>query len=587
MPDNTPDTSADSGFPTAGEVRDLYDDLTGVYAGRNAEYAAARDYYEGGHWDGTNLVRKDHRYGLVINYLRRIVNDSVRDVTARMPGIQVMPKDVDPESRRVAEMAEAALYGTWDLNEAQEVLRRVAFNAFLLGRGWFYYWWDAKAKRVRFVSVVPDNFYPVMDLGRPVEALHVSRRLTRELRKAYPKLRDQITDDAATDPMVGRTSRGPASVAGGLMDALDASGGQILDPRYLGKGYTTVIDWYDRDGRWVRLMGDAVWQQNLGYGLGRVPFIEVPGSLAGDDIEPGSSIADVIELNQYLDQLVSQQADIIAKYANPTIIDEATGQTAESIKRAVQSDGAVLPVKLGSGVRFLNWDGPQPAIMEMVELVRSFIYDIGGRPASSFGQTVTNQSGVMTNLSLTPTTASAEDRMTMFGEALSQLNADILALYEKFVPGEPLEFRGTRPGKRVGAMPVPYGAVFKARDLNGWYQNEIKWPSVLRTDDPVYVQNELSKMTAQPPVQSVYTTLENLGIEDAEAELDRIGQQLEDPRFNPQGLESAVNVARSLQDAMLPPDIGAGLDPTSTGSLGIGGAATAAGNPNRDTLSEY
>jgi hypothetical protein len=587
LPDYTSaETSAGQAALTAAEVRDLYDDLSGVFAGRNADYAASREYYEGQHWDGSNLVAKNGRYSLVVNYLRPIVQSTVRDLTARMPGIQVFPRDVDPGNRRLAENCEALLYGTWEYNEAQDVFRDLAFNSYLLGRAWLYYWWDAKAMRVRFISAIPDNVFPVFDNNEVVEILHVTRRLTRVLKRQYPSLASQITEDEATDALVGRTTRGPASVSGGIMDALDGSGGYLTDPRVHAKGYTTVLDWFDRDGNWTRVMGDAVHTQKLGYGTGRVPFIPFVAQRTGDGGEPASGVTDVIELNQYLDQLFSQQADIIAKYSNPTILDEATGQPGEAIKRAVQGDGAVLPIKLGSTLKFLNWDGPTPAIDQQLERALSFIYDISGRPASSFGQTVTNQSGVMTNLSLTPTTASAEDRMTLFGESLSRFNSDVLRLYEKFAAGEKLEFSGWRDAGRKGQPPVRYSMTegFKGKDIDGWYANEIKWPSVLRTDDPVYVQNELAKMTSQPPVQSVYTTLENLGIEDVEAELDRIGLQLEDPRFNPQGLETAMNVSRQLQDSLLPPDIGPALDPTSTGALGLGESLEAAGNPNRDAL---
>jgi hypothetical protein len=63
----------------------------------------------------------------------------------------------------------------------------------------------------------------------------------------------------------------------------------------------------------------------------------------------------------------------------------------------------------------------------------------------------------------------------------------------------------------------------------------------------VYVQNLLQQLQAQPfPAISLYTYLESMGIEDVEAEIDRIGIQLEDPRFHPDRMTAAVGAMEKL-----------------------------------------
>lgn len=585
-----PDTAAVSGVQglTGIQVKDLFEELRAQYAGRNSDYQLARDRYVGKHWDAATNPAPTGRYSLTVNYIRPTVDKTVQMLVGKLPGIQVMPPGVDEVARRLAEAEEAILYATWDVNDAELVFRRIAHNMVLLRRGFAYYWWDPSLKRVRFRSLTPDNVYPVYDGEDTVEVVVVSRRLTRELQRTYPGLAHQITGDQANDATFddARWTR----VINGMADPLEDS--NVPPGRGALASQTTVYDWFDRAGNWTRVMGDAVHTQNLGYGTNRVPVIEFVNGIQGDEREPRSDIEDIVELNQYLDQLISQQADVIRKYSNPTVIDYGSGQDPQTVKRTIQnSDGAVLPAKKDARIEYLNWTGTPADFEVQYQRVQSAIYDLSGKPASAYGQTVTNQSGVMTNLALSPTVATNDDKESVFGAALSLLNSDILRLYEKFMAGEAIEVRGVKPrgiGRGAGQF-FEIGIPGKA--IAGWYKNRIKWPSAMRTDDPVFVQNELQKMQSQPPVQSVYTTLENLGIEDAEAELDRIKEQLEDPRFHPEVLKSAIDAASALQGTELPADLeglasgGApieemeGLDEED-----VNGAAVASASPHRDQL---
>jgi hypothetical protein len=186
----------------------------------------------------------------------------------------------------------------------------------------------------------------------------------------------------------------------------------------------------------------------------------------------------------------------------------------------------------------------------------------------------------MTNLSLTPTVKATQARETLFGIGLSLLNADTLRIYEKFLKGEKVRLQGVRFGRTPYQLRT-FDHEVSGTDVNGWYENRMKWPSALRIDDPVYVQTELSKMTSDPPAQSVYDTLENLGIDDVEAHLDRIAMQLEDPRFHPDRLDSAVSAAGALGEMELPTDLEGLAVPDSTL---LNDAAESVGSPDREAL---
>lgn len=584
MPDQT--TQGAPAAISAEEVRTLYRELQAVSSGRNAEYALARDRYQGKHWgDAENPNPDGRRYTITLNYIRPTVNKAVQLLIGQMPGIQVMPPGTDEAARRMAEAEEAIIYATWDVNDAGKVFRRVAHNRALLRRGLIYYSWDPVKERVNFRSVAPDNFYPIYDGEEIVECIIVSRRLTRALKRKYPKLASKITSDNDGDDVhdEGRWTR---QVQGNfdILSEAGAYGAEANDPM---SGQTTVLDWYDNRGNWRRVMGEATHVQQLGYGTDKVPVIEFPNSLPGDEREPNSEIEDVLELNIYIDQLVSQQADIIKRYANPTIIDKQSGQSAQQIRQTVQGDGGVLPIKRDGAIELLNWMGTAPDIANQYARVMTALYDLSGKPASSYGQLLSNQSGVATNMALSPATMTTEEAMGLFGMGLIELNEAILRLTEKFMKGQPIEIRQGATRGRSGQGWRYYDVTITGDDIGGWYKNRIKWPSALRTDDPVYVQNELSKSkgdASSPPSQSLYTTLENLGVEDVEAEIDRIKQQLEDPRLHPDRLQAAVSAAQAFQESQLPAGM-EGLDPVQAGGapvdpMAAGAALEASGSPH-------
>lgn len=575
MPEYVPDVAPLS----AEDVRGLYAELSAAFSARNEEYRRLREFYRGLHWDPVENPADPNRYSLTLNYGRAAVDKAVRQIWSEMPGIQVVPPGTDEASRRLAEGAEGLLYEVWEKNNASKVFRTVTFNQSLLRRGFIFYWWDPDAECVKFRSVAPENVLPLYDGPEWTDCIIASRRNTRQLKAMYSSQAKKIESDVDGTPSLHSPDwfiDVPVTPVAGAT----TPGGELT-------GNTLVLDHFDRGGNWTRVMGNAVHKQKLGYPLGGIPIIEFPNTASGDELEPHGDVDDIVELNKYMDQLTSQQADIIHRYANPTILDEASGQPPHLIRQVVQSFGGVLPMRRDGNIRYLAYEGVQPDIVGQAQRIQQSIFDLSGFPAAAYGQMVTNQSGVMTNMSLSPTALNAADKQVLIGEGLVALNRAILSLYEKFHP-KPYSVRVKTKGEGRERYDV-YAGDFAPKQLKGWYENRIKWPSVLRTDDPLYVQTELSKMTSQPPAQSVYTTMENLGMQDVEAELDRVGVQLEDPRFNPQGLDSAVNAAQVF--STMPPSPAAdqfsGLDPgamTGVDAEVMNSAAEGAGSPKRDEL---
>lgn len=562
---------------TREKVIELEAQLRQQWNSRNAEYDLARRRYFGEHWDDSTNPAPVNRYSLTLNYLKPFVDKSVQGLVGRIPAIQVMPPGVDEEARRLAEQLEGVLYGTWHYNDMADILLKTAWDSFVLRRGIIYVWWDPDERKVRLKNCAPEHFFPEYDGDKIFRAIYVQRRNTEALKEQYPQIAGDIySDDAMKYPFV----------QGASLDRVGA------------RGQTTVVDCYTADGHFYRVMGDAFLHMKLDLPWKGIPFVEFPCYPVSGETEPLNMTDQLVELNQYLDQLVSQQADIIARYANPVVVAKATGQSPESIRKAMGSPGAVIPIRAEGNLELLGWSGNIPAIEQQMQFVIDSLFDLGGKPRSAFGQQTSQQSGVQTNLSLSPTVQSNEYHETIWGQRLSCLNEYILMLWEKNMPGDVIQFEGSYRSE-YGSQKY-YEVSITGDEISGWYKNRIKWPSAIRVDDPVYIQNNLQQLTSQPPAMSLYTYLERAGTEDVEAEIDRIQQQLEDPRLHPEVLKSAVDAAATVEGAGLPgtdmgglaPDGGLGGPPgdlapdTALGNGAFGDLLHQSGSPYADGLTK-
>lgn len=547
----------------SGELLDLAARLKARNGTRNGEYDTARQRYEGVLWDEVTNPPNPKRYSLSPNYLKPITDKSVQLLVGEMPAIQVLPPGTDEGSRRQAEKCESMLYRSWALNDAGREFKKTAWDSFVLRRGLLYVWWSKQLGEVRFKNIIPDDFYPQWDGDEMYSCVYLARRLTRALKEQYPDHADEIFADEGGE--ITQTFNG------------DAARSEWDD-------YTTCYYYFERDGYFAMLAGNYFSDGYLNYPFKSVPFIEFPCFPVGGNREPLNGFDHIVELNQYLAQLISQKADVISRYSNPVILDYMSGQDAEAIRRAVSAPGAVLPIRKDGDVRFLNWEGTAPDFDTQIEQIMDMIFDLAGKPRSAFGQTVTNQSGVITNLALTPSLQSNEYHQDIWGTSLSTLNEWILQLYERFGGDKDYEFRGRIPsGINNKSTKYRYNVITKG-DIGGWYQNRIKWPAAIRVDDPVYIQNDLAQLTSNPPAISLYTSLENRGHEDVEAEIDRIKEQLEDPRLHPAVMEAGVNAVTALAGSGPVGESLAGGTPAAPASGDPQGALAATGSPYADDV---
>jgi hypothetical protein len=156
---------------------------------------------------------------------------------------------------------------------------------FVLRRGLMYAWWEPDTEMVRFKNVTPEAFFPQYDGDEIYRAVYIQRRSTDALKDMYPDQASDILDDLAME-----------------YPTVEGSDSQ----RVGAKGQTTVIDLYDKDGHFYRVMGNAFVERTLNFPLKKLPFIEFPCFPISGETEPENAFDQLVELNQYIDQLLSQ-----------------------------------------------------------------------------------------------------------------------------------------------------------------------------------------------------------------------------------------------------------------------------------------
>ena len=344
----------------------------------------------------------------------------------RQPGIQVMPVGVDYAAREHAEKLEGVLYATWDYSNAHELFQRIAWDGFVLRRGVLWYGWVPKDKMVKYHYVSPDDFYPEYDGDDIYHCVLVHRRHIEALKRDYPEFADKLEPDNS-----GETA---------LIYGQD-------QPRMNQTNYITVYDYYDSDCNWVRIAGDYILNKaNLGYKTKEVPFIEFPYNPSNGNREPRNGIDQLVELVQYLSQLISQKADIIRTYANPTVLDVMSGQAPEEIRRAVAAEGSVLASRPGRQYPLpqLGRLRPRASMSKSRSSWTSSSTSLASRVPRSAKRSRTSPVWSPTSR-LTPTLQSNEAQETIWGKRLSLLNRRTLELVEKFGSGQKLVYRGRVP----------------------------------------------------------------------------------------------------------------------------------------------
>jgi hypothetical protein len=539
-------------YRTLGQILHIKHALTSQYAARDVIYRFLERIYDGDAWrwimedlryNRLNKKRyaKDDQYRLVVNYVFSVVNDYT-DLLAKEPSVHVpVLYPSDPNSQEHAALVEKTYYGFWYKSKMQRQWYDMAWYLALLGAAVFESTPDSEDGIPQLLVKHPGSCYVRTRFGRPDEILYIIERAFLDP--------DQIAD-----------AYGDAWRDNGMYMTLDSRSGQWV----VTEDWTpnmTKIEMFIFTSPWEKtlvIQNRIVNEYSVQFDDPRpvpyrvVPFIKRPGRAYGI-----GAAEQIWGLNQYLNQLYSQEANILAFAANPIMVVKEPTQVPTDIPN---DPGAVVSVGPQGDVKWLQWHGSVPEVTQQMTRTVKFLQDISGLPETRYGST---KQSFVTGRAVEELNAPTQDRVTaryrLIGNELSAINEIMMWQFEKMSSRRKVSLYGQTGELNTFSMEV------KGSDIHGYYRNFITWDSHDHADAV-----EVLQLTGANLLDK-YSALVQLGIREPAQVLKRIREdRLEDIEF-----------ARQLELAKLAPvtpQASAALLPGQAAIIGAGGAqAIAAG----------
>lgn len=517
------------------QIMHIKEAVTMQFAARDVIYRFLERIYDGDAWRSImedmryarlNKKRysKDDQYRLVVNYVFSVVNDYV-DLLSKDPSVHVpVLYPADPVSQEHAATVEKTYYGFWYKSKMQRQWYDMAWYLALLGSAGVESTPDAADGIPQILIKHPGSLYTRNRFGRPDELLYVVERFFLDP--------DQVAD-----------AYGDAWKNNSEYSTLDTRSGQWM----ITEDWTpnmTKIEGFIFHTPWEKtlvIQGQIINEYSVQFDEPRpipyrmIPFIKRPGR------QYGIGAAEQINgLNQYLNQLYSQEANILAYAANPIMVVKEPTQVPANIPN---DPGAVVSVGPQGDVKWLQWHGAVPEVTQQMERTKKFLQDISGLPETRYGST---KQSFVTGRAVEELNAPTQDRVAsryrLIGNELSAINEVAMWQFEHASGRRTVSLYGVTGEGNTFAMEV------KGKDMHGYYRNMITWDNHDHGDAVEVLQlvgaNLLDK----------YSALIQLGIREPQQVLKRIREdRLEDIEFARQlELAKVVQVSPQASAALLP-----------------------------------
>lgn len=481
-------------------------------------------------WDYGSRTRKGaetYRHDIRLPYASAQTLKHTYRIAGRLPDFRIPRRDEEALERYRQEALEALLLHSWRISDGPSQFADAGFYCSATGAAAFELRWLMREQCVRIRAIDPSTVYPVLG----ADDAHDYERVYRSWLEPLSSV---------------RYTYGTRSVLGGPIPVDDIAESETVR----GVKMVRLVEMADgkQRVRWASARGgvDGILLGHETHTHGIVPFQIVPNLGPFRRVFGYSDYEFVRQVNRYLSLLFSRQADVVAAVANGAYLSKGTGQPVETVLNVVRN-GGILGSKLEGEVvpipapEFPSW------IDKHSDTAYQSLMDLGFTPMADWGTGPGSTSGSERVMQLQPARQLQALKQVNLGAGLKRLNGKVLALYETLFTAERQRFQGSLEsnGRRRGyavnlgqgtALDVESGAPVPAspRDLiAGDYATEVIFRPELDLTDPNYVLSELNKF--QQAVQSAQTTLQNLGVEDPQAELRLVKKEADELPWLRQG----------------------------------------------------
>jgi len=468
---------------------------------------------------------------LRVNLLRKLVLTHAAFLVGRQFTWAVDPLGSSAAQRKKATEAERALIQIWENCGAWAHVNRAAALGSLLGTGGFKTYMDED--RACVTAIQPELIYPVtrgdnyMALDKVFYAYNIDR-LTAERQYKRP------ADSFKSAREVEEQYKGPNVFYRTLNKARgDSRGGNfVVTGNYAGSMPASaearripVIEVWEKDRYALFVGGEQIENGANPYGF--IPYTLIPNIDAGYGIIGESDVDQLLDLNQELNEMLSDWAYTMKRWANPTLLWQRAPHNYLDLVNGILGGGGVLSLPPNSDVRFLEYTGKPPDFDILLQRFRDFGIEVSGlnEQAVSGAAGGSVNTGASMTISMTNVVATQSLKQTLWSQGMMQVGAQMLELGSRMS-----EIGVTEAGAKSKDAP---GKELTGDTIGAHRRARIAWPGLLPKDSEAAARLEIEKM--QAGAQSKYSTIEALGAQFPEDEIARIREeggdrQLMDPR---------------------------------------------------------
>lgn len=566
------------GFPDKEALRviRLWNDLSDFYAEPASTARSNRNFFLGNQWDAADLEKKD-RIHRVFNYGSQILRKFQMYEGAKGFDFNVKYGSEDELSVLVAESSESLLYKIIQADNFFLKYLESRLGKTMYGTIFYAPVWVPSDKRgsekgtlvIRLFTpercrvLYQDNDYEKAEAFVTIKRMHVDAA-----RRIYGKVvqRPIVPDSEIKDEHFIRAVRDYVF-----------DGSNVLKIYNLNDNHVTVWNYWDTE-KYSLIVGDqaVVDKRPHKYKINGEGFCPVEPEhniyLMGHHVGL-SDLHFIKHMLKALNKLYSLLEEIIEDNAYPIMFEINNSLRGKRLKRG-ENRGKVIPMTIGpneEGIRTLQSPTIVQPVLAAIEAVKASIFDVSSMPAAAFGAYQPNtKSGFQATVQMQPALQEIDGRHVRTAHALKRVFQMSLAILEAEYPEA---VTVTLPEERD---PIDGSVIFpeqeiKLQDLSS-HEIEFIFGNPLPKDDVRVIQNETAKYSNK--LQSLKTTMQNLGVENPSKELDMI--EKDDARLaeiNAQVqkiLTQAQLEAQKAVESAQPQTAGAGNDRGATGKIKAG-----------------
>jgi hypothetical protein len=498
-----------------------------------------RDYGRGGARD-----QRVFRHDIILPFGKALnVKHSYR-IAGQLPDVVVEQRDESPEEKFRSDEMEKLVWSIFRHSRAETQFASAAWDGSEVGASCFDLYYDIGKQMPLFRAVDPGGIIEVQGARDPHDFLRVYRFWDAPLASVVAEYRNE---QFRGEPV--KINELTQSHAFGNVPMI------------------TLASMCDDERQIVFAPNSKTGLFETIHEYGFVPYVIIPNIGPEREIWGWADYEFIRPLTAYISALFSREADILRAVANGTYVENGTGQNVQVIKKTL-AEGGVIPSKRDGKLEPVQPPDVPNFEVNHAERAMEMFKMLGFVPDAAWGNGFSG-SATDRGLMLQPLVEFTAMKQMNWEAGLGRLFSMAFQMIEKKQVGK-AKFTGSRInsfGKRkafstsltAGAAPeeVPNpaleagfasedpGAGFDVAEMislprdpaqlfDKEYEVRFTWNNRIDPDDPAYALGETNKFTAG--VQSLERTMERLGVEAPEDEMQRMEDEAERFPWINQGL---------------------------------------------------